>query len=58
MNEFYKQKLAEGKPKKQAIVCVMEMLVNIMYNIIGATLIERQASRYNGGNWENRLPSS
>lgn len=61
--EFYQRKLAEGKTKKQALICVMRRLVNIIYSMMkhkteyrAATLTERQASWYNGGNWKNQLP--
>jgi hypothetical protein len=32
--EFYKRKLAEGKTKKQALICVMRRLVNIIYSMM------------------------
>lgn len=49
--EYYQRKLAEGKTKKQALICVMRRLVNIIYSMMknkteyrAATLLERQAS--------------
>lgn len=50
--EYYQRKLAEGKTKKQALICVMRRLVNIIYSMMkhkteyraAATLTERQAS--------------
>jgi len=51
MYEFYQRKLAEGKTKKQALICVMRRLVNIIYSMMkhkteyrAATLTERPAS--------------
>lgn len=51
MYEFYGRKLVEGKTKKQALICVMRRLVNIIYSMMknmteyrAATLTERQAS--------------
>jgi len=45
------RKLADGKTKKQALICVMRRLVNIIYSMMknkteyrAANLIERQAS--------------
>ncbi|MNP50442.1 Transposase IS116/IS110/IS902 family protein [compost metagenome] len=32
--EFYQRKLAEGKTKKQALICVMRRLVNIIYSMM------------------------
>ena len=32
--EYYHQKLAEGKTKKQALKCVQRRLVNIIYNMM------------------------
>ncbi len=34
MYEFYQRKLAEGKTKKQALICVMRRLVNIIYSMM------------------------
>ncbi|MGG4450468.1 IS110 family transposase [Brevibacillus porteri] len=34
MHEFYQRKLAEGKTKKQALICVMRRLVNIIYSMM------------------------
>jgi transposase len=31
---YYEQKLAEGKTKKQAIICIMRKLVNIVYTML------------------------
>ncbi len=50
--EFYGRKLAEGKTKKQALICVMRRLVNIIYSMMknkteyraASPLTERQAS--------------
>nr|WP_317954618.1 IS110 family transposase [Paenibacillus chitinolyticus] len=49
--EFYQRKLAEGKTKKQALICVMRRLVNIIYSMMknkteyrAVSLTERQAS--------------
>ncbi len=49
--DYYHRKLAEGKTKKQALICVMRRLVNIIYSMMkhkteyrAATLKERQAS--------------
>lgn len=50
--EYYQRKLAEGKTKKQALICVMRRLVNIIYSMMknkteyraAATPTERQAS--------------
>ncbi|WP_414853404.1 IS110 family transposase [Brevibacillus sp. IT-7CA2] len=51
MHEFYQRKLAEGKTKKQALICVMRRLVNIIYSMMknkteyraATPLTERQA---------------
>ncbi|OMD44494.1 hypothetical protein BSK65_29765 [Paenibacillus odorifer] len=32
--KFYQRKLAEGKTKKQALICVMRRLVNIIYSMM------------------------
>ncbi|MEK4878366.1 MULTISPECIES: transposase [Paenibacillus] len=49
--EYYQRKLAEGKTKKQALICVMRRLVNIIYSMmknktpyIPSPLTERLAS--------------
>lgn len=50
--EYYQRKLAEGKTKKQALICVMRRLVNIIFGmmknktpyIAAAALTERKAS--------------
>lgn len=52
MYEFYQRKLVEGKTKKQALICVMRRLVNIIYSMMknkteyraASPLTERQAS--------------
>jgi len=31
---YYQRKMAEGKTKKQALVCIMRRLVNIVYSIL------------------------
>lgn len=49
--EYYQRKLAEGKTKKQALICVMRRLVNIIYSMMknkteyraAATLTELKA---------------
>jgi hypothetical protein len=49
--EYYHRKLVEGKTKKQALICVMRRLVNIIYSMmknktpyIASPLTERLAS--------------
>jgi len=44
MYEFYQRKLAEGKTKKQALICVMRRLVNIIYSMIKNKTEYRAAS--------------
>ncbi|QGG48879.1 IS110 family transposase [Heliorestis convoluta] len=34
MYEYYQKKIAEGRKKKQAMVCVMRRLVNIVYSVM------------------------
>lgn len=48
---YYEKKLSEGKKKKQAIICIMRKLVNILYSMMKnkteyriAELPERAAS--------------
>ncbi|MCG7410898.1 hypothetical protein MH117_26300 [Paenibacillus sp. ACRRX] len=55
MYEFYQRMLAEGKTKKQALICVMRRLVNIIYGMMknkteyraASPLTELKAGRYN-----------
>jgi hypothetical protein len=42
--EFYQRKLAEGKTKKQALICVMRRLVNIIYSMMKNKTEYRAAS--------------
>lgn len=44
MYEFYQRKLAEGKTKKQALICVMRRLVNIIYSMMKNKTEYRAAS--------------
>lgn len=32
--EYYQKKLAEGKTKQQALICIMRGLVNIIYGMM------------------------
>ena len=60
MYEYYQRKVTEKKTKKQALVCVMRRLVNIIYGMmrrktayIMPAIQEKQAVWYNGGRlWE------
>lgn len=49
--DYYRRKLAEGKTKKQALICIMRRLVNIIYSMMknkteyrAATLTKHQVS--------------
>lgn len=42
--EFYQRKLAEGKTKKQALICIMRRLVNIIYSMMKNKTEYRAAS--------------
>ncbi|KAI7256072.1 hypothetical protein KC345_g11033 [Hortaea werneckii] len=44
MYEFYQRKLVEGKTKKQALICVMRRLVNIIYSMMKNKTEYRAAS--------------
>ncbi len=44
MYEFYQRKLAEGKTKKQALICFMRRLVNIIYSMMKNKTEYRAAS--------------
>ncbi|MCP1186553.1 IS110 family transposase [Paenibacillus sp. 1781tsa1] len=44
MYEFYQRKLVEGKTKKQALICVMRRLVNIIYSMMKNKTEYRMAS--------------
>ncbi|MGG4394584.1 IS110 family transposase [Paenibacillus thiaminolyticus] len=44
MYEFYQRKLAEGKTKKQALICVMRRLVSIIYSMMKNKTEYRAAS--------------
>ncbi|MEW9702968.1 IS110 family transposase, partial [Paenibacillus sp. SI92] len=40
-HEYFHRKLAEGKTKKQAIICIMRRLVNIVYGILKSKTVYR-----------------